>query len=59
MEIETQGSLLGMSYLMPLRGGLHTLDAMHHFHGVAVRVLQPDPVPTAGLGDRIYRAGAG
>src|SRR5260221_196148 len=27
LEIETQGGLLGMSYLMPLRGGLHTLDA--------------------------------
>ena len=27
LEIETQGGLIGMSYLMPLRGGLHTLDA--------------------------------
>jgi len=26
LEIETQGGLIGMSYLMPLRGGLHTLD---------------------------------
>ena len=27
LEIETQGGLIGMSYLMPLRGGLHTIDA--------------------------------
>ena len=27
LEIETQGGLIGISYLMPLRGGLHTLDA--------------------------------
>src|SRR5437868_14410900 len=27
LEIETQGGLVGMSYLMPLRGGLHTLAA--------------------------------
>ncbi|MDP1840519.1 MAG: hypothetical protein Q8L19_18615, partial [Reyranella sp.] len=26
LEIETQGGLIGMSYLMPLRGGIHTLD---------------------------------
>ena len=27
LEIETQGGLVGMSYLMPLRGGLQTIDA--------------------------------
>ncbi len=27
LEIETQGGLVGMSYLQPLRGGLHTIDA--------------------------------
>ena len=45
LEIETQGGLVGMSYLMPLHGGLHTLDerrdgvrvTAHHLGQFALR----------------------
>jgi len=58
LEIETQDGLVGMSYLMPLHGGLHTLDSCriekayrHWGHDIT----DEDHVLEAGLGFTVSR----
>src|SRR5260221_12499563 len=55
LEIETQGSLLGMSYLMPLRGGLHTLDACMK-ELIAPHVIGRDATEIEGIWQTLYRS---
>ena len=55
LEIETQGGLIGMSYLMPLRGGLHTIDAgMKEL--VAPHVIGRDATEIEAIWTQLYRS---
>src|SRR5260370_1235711 len=55
LEIATQGGLLGMSYLMPLRGGLHTLDACMK-ELIAPHVIGRDATEVEGIWQTLYRS---
>ncbi|MCX7361885.1 MAG: mandelate racemase/muconate lactonizing enzyme family protein [Alphaproteobacteria bacterium] len=54
LEIETQGGITGMSYLMPLRGGLHTIDACMA-ELVAPRVIGRDATEIEGIWQTLYK----
>ena len=54
LEIETQGGLLGMSYLMPLHGGLHTLDACMK-ELIAPYVIGRDATEIEGIWQTLYK----
>ena len=54
LEIETQGGLVGMSYLMPLHGGLHTLDACMK-ELVAPYVIGRDATEIEGIWQTLYK----
>jgi L-alanine-DL-glutamate epimerase and related enzymes of enolase superfamily len=58
LEIETQGGLLGMSYLMPLRGGLHTLDACMK-ELIAPHVIGRDATEIEAIWQTLYGATSG
>src|SRR5260370_30305975 len=55
LEIETQGGLLGMSYLTPLRGGLHTLDACMK-ELIAPHVIGRDATEIEAIWQTLYRS---
>jgi L-alanine-DL-glutamate epimerase-like enolase superfamily enzyme len=55
LEIETQGGLVGMSYLMPLRGGLHTLDACMK-ELIAPHVIGRDATEVEAIWQALYRS---
>jgi L-alanine-DL-glutamate epimerase-like enolase superfamily enzyme len=55
LEIETQGGLVGMSYLMPLRGGLHTLDACMA-ELIAPHVIGRDATEVEAIWQTLYRS---
>jgi L-alanine-DL-glutamate epimerase-like enolase superfamily enzyme len=55
LEIETQGGLLGMSYLMPLRGGLHTLDACMK-ELIAPHVIGRDATEIEAIWQTLYKS---
>src|SRR5260370_36171388 len=55
LEIETQGGLSGMSYLMPLRGGLHTLDACMK-ELIAPHLIGRDATEMEGIWQKLYRS---
>ena len=54
LEIETQGGLVGMSYLMPLRGGLETIDAAMK-ELVAPRVIGRDATEIEAIWQLLYK----
>ena len=54
LEIETQGGLTGMSYLMPLRGGLHTIDACMK-ELVAPKIIGRDATEIEGIWQTLYK----
>ena len=54
LEIETQGGLVGMSYLMPLHGGLHTLDACMK-ELIAPYVIGRDATEIEGIWQTLYK----
>ena len=55
LEIETQGGLIGMSYLMPLRGGLHTLDACMK-ELIAPHVIGRDATEIEAIWQALYKS---
>ena len=55
LEIETQGGLSGMSYLMPLRGGLHTLDACMK-ELIAPHVIGRDATEIEAIWQMLYKS---
>ena len=55
LEIETQGGLIGMSYLMPLRGGLHTLDACMK-ELIAPHVIGRDATEVEAIWQTLYKS---
>ena len=55
LEIETQGGLTGMSYLMPLRGGLHTIDAAMK-ELIAPHVIGRDATEIEGIWQTLYKS---
>src|SRR3979490_2410237 len=55
LEIETKGGLLGMSYLMPLRGGLHTLDACMK-ELIAPHVIGRDATEIEAIWQTLYKS---
>ncbi|OJU46783.1 MAG: hypothetical protein BGN99_02840 [Alphaproteobacteria bacterium 65-37] len=55
LEIETQGGIVGTSYLMPLRGGLHTLDACMK-ELIAPHVIGRDATEIEGIWQTLYRS---
>jgi len=55
LEIETQGGLVGTSYLMPLRGGLETLDACMK-ELVAPHVIGRDATEVEAIWQQLYRS---
>ena len=55
LEIETQGGLIGMSYLMPLRGGLHTLDACMK-ELIAPHVIGRDATEIEAIWQTLYKS---
>jgi L-alanine-DL-glutamate epimerase-like enolase superfamily enzyme len=55
LEIETQGGITGMSYLQPLRGGLHTIDAAMK-ELVAPHVLGRDATEIEAIWQVLYRS---
>ena len=55
LEIETQGGLIGMSYLQPLRGGLHTIDACMK-ELVAPHVIGRDATEIEAIWQTLYRS---
>ena len=54
LEIETAGGLIGMSYLMPLRGGLHTIDACMA-ELVAPKIIGRDATEIEGIWQTLYK----
>ena len=55
LEIETQGGLIGMSYLMPLRGGLHTLDTCMK-ELIAPHVIGRDATEIEAIWQTLYKS---
>mgnify|MGYP002637501744 FL=1 len=55
LEIETQGGLVGMSYLMVLRGGLHTLDACMK-ELIAPHVIGRDATEVEAIWQTLYKS---
>ncbi|HEU5095925.1 MAG TPA: mandelate racemase/muconate lactonizing enzyme family protein, partial [Reyranella sp.] len=55
LEIETQGGLTGVSYLQPLRGGLHTIDAAMK-ELVAPHVIGRDATEIEAIWTGLYRS---
>jgi len=55
LEIETQGGLIGMSYLMPLRGGLHTLDVCMK-ELIASHVIGRDATEIEAIWQTLYKS---
>src|SRR6478735_2354685 len=55
LEIETQGGLIGMSYLMPLRGGLDTLDACMK-ELIAPHVIGRDATDVEAIWQALYKS---
>src|SRR5438477_11352080 len=55
LEIETQGGLTGMSYLQPLRGGLHTIDACMK-ELVAPHVIGRDATDIEAIWQTLYKS---
>ena len=55
LEIETQGGLIGMSYLMPLRGGLDTLDACMK-ELIAPHVIGRDATEVEAIWQALYKS---
>ena len=55
LEIETQGGLTGMSYLMPLRGGMHTIDAAMK-ELIAPHVIGRDATEIEGIWQTLYKS---
>ena len=55
LEIETQGGFIGMSYLMPLRGGLDTLDACMK-ELIAPHVIGRDATEIEAIWQVLYRS---
>ncbi len=54
LEIETQDGLVGMSYLMPLHGGLHTLDTCMK-ELIAPYVIGRDATEIEGIWQTLYK----
>jgi L-alanine-DL-glutamate epimerase-like enolase superfamily enzyme len=54
LEIETQGGLTGMSYLMPLRGGLHSIDAAME-ELVAPKIIGRDASEIEAIWQLLYK----
>ena len=54
LEIETQGGLIGMSYLHPLRGGLQTIDACMK-ELIAPHVLGRDATEIEAIWQTLYK----
>jgi len=55
LEIETQGGIIGMSYLQPLRGGLQTIDACMR-ELIAPQVLGRDATEIEAIWQQLYRS---
>jgi len=55
LEIETQGGIIGMSYLMPLRGGLHSIDAAMK-ELIAPHVIGRDATEIEAIWTQLYRS---
>src|ERR1700722_4921560 len=55
LENETQGGLVGMSYLHPLRGGLHTIDACMK-ELIAPHVLGRDATEVEAIWQTLYKS---
>jgi L-alanine-DL-glutamate epimerase-like enolase superfamily enzyme len=55
LEIETQGGLVGMSYLQPLRGGLQTIDACMK-ELIAPQVLGRDATEIEAIWQQLYKS---
>jgi L-alanine-DL-glutamate epimerase-like enolase superfamily enzyme len=55
LEIETQGGLTGMSYLQPLRGGLHTIDAAMK-ELIAPHILGRDATEIESIWHALYKS---
>ncbi len=55
LEIETQGGLVGMSYLHPLRGGLQTIDACMK-ELIAPLVIGRDATEIEAIWQTLYRS---
>ena len=54
LEIETQGGLVGMSYLMPLRGGLHSIEAAMQ-ELVAPKIIGRDATEIEAIWTLLYK----
>ena len=55
LEIETQGGLVGMSYLMPLRGGFHTIDTCMK-ELIAPHVIGRDATEVEAIWQALYKS---
>jgi L-alanine-DL-glutamate epimerase-like enolase superfamily enzyme len=55
LEIETQGGLVGMSYLQPLRGGLQTIDACMK-ELIAPQLLGRDATEVEAIWQQLYKS---
>ena len=55
LEIETQGGIVGMSYLHPLRGGLQTIDACMK-ELIAPQVIGRDATEVEAIWQTLYRS---
>jgi D-arabinonate dehydratase len=58
LEIETQGGIVGMSYLHPLRGGLHTIDACMK-ELIAPQVIGRDATEVEAIWQALYKSNSG
>ena len=54
LEIDTQGGITGMSYLMPLRGGLHSIDAVMQ-ELVAPKIIGRDASEIEAIWTLLYK----